>query len=471
MSLATSGTHRDGLRTYEQTTQDSASSPTRRNSIGHDPETDTDETVHLIHHFLDSKAQWDASVHHSDSYQHEQYQYTDSSAALASTVALSNLDFIEHHEQTEWSIDVQLATAHLGAFKFGALIDRDQYSFYNFGYTYDNLSNSWDLNAALQNDYVFRQTISGMYVSDELKSTWARVLLGLRAEFTSLDGVTQPGLLRVGQQYLKFFPNVHLDKPLSDNWVWTMGVSRRISRPNPSSYNPFVNTEYTPNLSAGNPSLRPPLTDNAESSLDFEHAGFNLSANAYFSRNLDAVTDVVSVLADGLSLSTKENIALTKSMGVELTSRFKIRSNVGASLSSNFFHSQIDSTALGTPGLRTTQGINAKAKFDWHTASYGSWQLALNRNDQRLTPQGLIAPTQTVNLGYKLAISPNWSVVATGADLTNGRRYLRLTTTPSFSQSYERLSVGRIGYVGFVYSFGSNKRPDKSTNFDYDSGG
>jgi len=213
------------------------------------------------------------------------------------------------------------------------------------------------------------------------------------------------------------------------------------------------------------------LTDNAESSLDFEHAGFNLSANAYFSRNLDAVTDVVSVLADGLSLSTKENIALTKSMGVELTSRFKIRSNVGASLSSNFFHSQIDSTALGTPGLRTTQGINAKAKFDWHTASYGSWQLALNRNDQRLTPQGLIAPTQTVNLGYKLAISPNWSVVATGADLTNGRRYLRLTTTPSFSQSYERLSVGRIGYVGFVYSFGSNKRPDKSTNFDYDSGG
>ena len=73
-----------------------------------------------------------------------------------------------------------------------------------------------------------------------------------------------------------------------------------------------------------------------------------------------------------------------------------------------------------------------------------------------------------VNLGYKYQIVSDLTAVATVTDLFKGQRFHRFSTSPAFTQDYRRTVLGRIFYVGLVYSFGSTNK-DKQPGFEYDS--
>jgi hypothetical protein len=62
------------------------------------------------------------------------------------------------------------------------------------------------------------------------------------------------------------------------------------------------------------------------------------------------------------------------------------------------------------------------------------------------------------------------TALATVSDLFNGQRFQRFSTSPTFTQEYQRTVRGRILYVGLVYSFGTTWK-DKQPNFEYDQPG
>jgi outer membrane receptor for ferrienterochelin and colicin len=140
------------------------------------------------------------------------------------------------------------------------------------------------------------------------------------------------------------------------------------------------------------------------------------------------------------------------------------------SLSGNLFHSQIDTTALGVPGLKSTTGLNAKLKLDYRPTSADSVQLIVIRSDKRLTPQGYISAINIVNVGYKRQVKPDLTAIVTVSDVFNGQRYERFESTLTFTGDYLRAVRGRVVYVGLIYSFGSTKK-DKPANFEYDQPG
>ena len=136
-------------------------------------------------------------------------------------------------------------------------------------------------------------------------------------------------------------------------------------------------------------------------------------------------------------------------------------------VSGNLFHSQIDATALGAPGLRSTNGVNAKLKLDFRPDAANSAQLAVNRSDKRLTAQGQVSAINIVNLGYKRQLSQSLNGIVTVSDVFNGQRYERLESTPTFTGDYRRSARGRVLYVGMVYSFGSRGK-DRKAGFEFD---
>ena len=85
----------------------------------------------------------------------------------------------------------------------------------------------------------------------------------------------------------------------------------------------------------------------------------------YYRRNRDTATDVTEYLGNGVSLTTKANLPKDNSAGLEFTSNGQILPKLAYSLSGNLFYSQIDATALGAPGLKSTTGVNAK--LNWIT--------------------------------------------------------------------------------------------------------
>jgi outer membrane receptor for ferrienterochelin and colicin len=267
--------------------------------------------------------------------------------------------------------------------------------------------------------------------------------------------------------YFEIYPSLHVDRSLAEHSTLSFGGSRRVSRPEPESLNPYVDHEYTPNLNAGNPHLKPQFSQSYEAGYGYEGGGKSYSVTGYYRLNQDTATSVTEYLANGLSLTTKANLPRDKAAGLEFGANGRVFQKLTYGISGNLFYAQIDATALGISGLQSTTGLNAKAKLDYRPTDDHSVQITVTRTDKRLTPQGYIGATNLVNLGYKYQVKPNLSAIATMTDLFNGQRYHRYSTSPAFTEDYQRHVMGRIVYLGLACSFGSSAK-EKQPGFEYD---
>jgi outer membrane receptor protein involved in Fe transport len=409
----------------------------------------------------------DFSLHRSTSRQQEHYDYVNDSFLPPSPTSYNNLSFHEDHGTTEAGVDYSLPLSKARSLKFGYAFEQDDYRFGNVGANVDPATGLQIVDPALTNDFKFRQQINAAYASyQESVGAWT-LLGGLRAELTRTDAEQLTDQIATRGSYFQLYPSLHVDRGLTDQSTLSLGASRRVTRPDPDNLNPYVDHEYTPNLRAGNPNLKPQYTQSYE--IGYEFAGRNSSygATGYYRLNRDSVTDVTEYLGNGLSLTTKTNLPKNNSAGFELSANGHIVPKLTYGISGNLFHSQIDATALGVSGLQSTTGLNAKLKLDYRPTADDSAQITVTRSDKRLTPQGYVSAINIVNLGYKRQLTADLKAVATVSDLFNGQRYRRFASTPTFTQEYQRTVVGRVLYVGLVYSFGSTKK-EKQPNFEYD---
>jgi outer membrane receptor protein involved in Fe transport len=463
---------RGGLRTYTQLNDSSTplgvvTSSSRRLSTGHDPETDMDEKLGFTQKLGRPDETLDFSLHRSTSRQYEHYDYTNDSFLPPMATSYNNLSFHENHGTTEFGADYTLPLSKTRSLKLGYAFEQDDYKFGNIGNNVDPVTGAQILDPTLTNNFKFLQQINAAYASYQGNSgpwTW---LAGLRTELTHTDAQQLTGNISTSGSYFKIYPSLHVDHSLSDETTLSFGASRRVTRPDPDNLNPYVDHEYTPNLRAGNPNLRPQYTQSYEVGYGFEGRGLSYGLTGYYRLNRDSVTDLTEYLGNGLSLTTKTNLPKNDSAGLEFTSSGRIVPKLTYSVSGNLFYSQIDATGLGISGLQSTTGLNAKVKLDYRPTSDDSAQITVTRTDKRLTPQGYVSAINIVNLGYKRQLISDLTAVMTVSDIFDGQRFRRFSTSPAFTQEYQRITRGRILYVGLVYSFGSSKK-DKQPNLEYD---
>ena len=472
ISGSASWSNRGGLRTYTQldgssTPDGTITSSARRLSSGHDPETDLDERLAFAQKLGAHGETLDLSLHRSTSRQNEHYDYINDSFIPQLPTFDNNLSFQEDHATTEFDADYAKPLSKNGSLKLGYAFERDDFSFDNVGGNVDPLSGTEIIDPSLTNDFKFRQEIHAIYASYQTNAgswTW---LGGLRAEETHTDAQQLTNGISTTSNYFEIYPSLHAERSLSDQSTLSLGASRRVVRPDPANLNPYVDHEYTPNLQAGNPDLKPQYAQSYEVGYGYQSGGQTYDATAYYRLDRDSVTDVTEYLGNGLTLLTKTNLPKDKSAGMEFTANGRITPQLSYSLSGNLFYSQIDATALGISGLRSTTGLNAKAKLDYRPTDANAAQITVTRTDKRLTPQGYVSAINIVNLGYGYQFNSKLKAVATVSDLFNGQRLRRFLSSPTFTENYERSVLGRIFYAGLVYSFGfANK--DKQPGFEYD---
>jgi outer membrane receptor protein involved in Fe transport len=462
---------RGGLRTYTQWTGSSAAdgsllNSARRLSSGHDPETDVDEKLSFAQK-LGSAQTLDVSLHRSTSHQHEHYDYTNDSFIPPAATLYDNLSFQEDHGTREFGADYVLPVSKLATLKVGYAFEQEDFQFSNAGNSIDAASDVQVPEPLLTNEFKFRQAIHALYMSYQASLGQWTWLGGVRAEETHTDARQLTNGVSTANRYFEVYPSVHVDRGIGDDSTLSFGASRRVSRPDPAFLNPYVDYEYTPNLQAGNPQLRPQYSESVELGYGYEGKGRSYSLTGYYRRNRDTVTDVTEYLANGISLTTKTNLPKDTSAGVEFGANGRLFQQLTYGISGNLFHSQIDATALGIAGLQSTTGLNAKAKLDYRPTDADSAQITISRTDKRLTPQGYVAAINIVNLGYKHQFGPLLTAVATVTDVGNGQTLHRYSASPAFTQDYRRAVVGRILYVGVVYSFGSATK-EQQPGFEYD---
>jgi outer membrane receptor protein involved in Fe transport len=405
-----------------------------------------------------------AAVQRSVYRERERYAYSNSYALPPAPDSFDDLRLSQDLKKAEYSLDYDLPMAADRELRLGYDHEADRNDFDDTGDDIDPVSGQPIANPAITNHFRYRQDVDAAYADYQRRLGEWRLDAGLRLEATHVTFVQLVDDVPGGRNDFAAYPSLHLDREVGDNGKISAAVSRRVTRPPPEALNPFVDTQDTHNLRAGNPNLKPQDTWSYE--LGWRRDGaLSYGVTGYYRFDRNSITEIVEPVSDDVVLATKQNLPKRRSAGVELTASGRLGRAVSFSLSADLFHAQVDATALGAPGLASTTGANLKASVDWRPTSADDLQISFSRIDKLLTPQGYVDPVNLVNLGYKHDLTPALSLVATVTDLFNGQRQIRHIASPTLTQTYERHQLGRVAYLGAVYSFGGRK---KKAAFDYD---
>jgi outer membrane receptor protein involved in Fe transport len=368
---------------------------------------------------------------------------------------------------TELSADYVLPLPQDRSLKLGIDLETNHNQFDNFGDTVDPTTGTAATNPDITNHFRYRQDISAVYADYQSGFGRWRWQTGLRLEQTETRGRALGGPVSTRLSYLRAYPSLHLDRDLSEQSKLTLSVSRRVNRPDAEALNPYSDHQDIHNLRAGNPELRPQDTVSAEVGYSYDAKGLSYSVTGYYRFTRNAFTSLTQAVGPDVVLTTGANLPRSRSGGAEFTASGKLSSQLSAKLSGNLVYSQIDATAIGGDGLRSSTGLNLKGSLDFHPTKQDTGQISFTRSDRRLTAQGTIRPVNILNLGYRRQIGPTLALVATYADALNGQSLHRTLTAFGLQDDYQRRQLGRIGYLGLVYTFGSTAKA-KGPGFDYD---
>ncbi|THD58771.1 MAG: TonB-dependent receptor, partial [Phenylobacterium sp.] len=189
---------------------------------------------------------------------------------------------------------------------------------------YDNVAlsgvsaGSASLDPTQTNLFLYKQTINSAYVTYERPFGKFTVLGGLRLEDVQLDLNQVTGAVTHDSNAVNLYPTLHLNYGFSDDQQLTLSYSRRISRPNPADLNPFLIESTTLYFRQGNLNLKPEQTDSFEAGYQYRSGGTFYLATAYYRQSNHDFTDVVTELAGGALLDTKENLSSSTHAGLEL---------------------------------------------------------------------------------------------------------------------------------------------------------
>ncbi len=439
----------------------------RRQSAGHDWSMSSEQELSYGHRFATAGEELTLTVSRSFFYQREDYAYLVTAYVPAAVESRSRFRLDEDSLNNGASVDYVLPLTKTRIFKAGYDAGEENYRSGASTAPEKDGTGTFVTDPNLSNEFQVVRQIHAAYVSlRDSAGPWSG-LGGLRLEDETLRLRQLTDNEQSRHRARRIYPSLRVERTLSETATLSFGASRRIARPDPDSLNPYIDREYTPNLRAGNPDLRPQDTRGVELTFARETPVDAYSLTAYARRNADTVTDVTRYLGGGFSLTTKANLPKNDAFGLEAALSGRLAAALSYNLSANAFHSEIDASSLGYPGLRSTAGINLKAQFDFHPRPADSAQLTFTRSDKRLTPQGFVDAIDVVNLGYRRVLNRELTLVATASDVFNGQRYRRYASTPTLQQTYQRQIVGRIFYVGLTWTFGAQKK-NKSPSFDYD---
>jgi outer membrane receptor protein involved in Fe transport len=324
--------------------------------------------------------------------------------------------------------------------------------------------------------FLYKQTISAAYVTYEQPVGDWTLLGGLRLEDVRLDLEQLTAAQAHDTNDFGVYPSLHLAYKVSDAQQLILSYSKRVQRPNPEDLNPFRIQLGPLSFQAGNPDLQPQTTDSFEAGYQYRAGGTFYLATLYYRQNQHGVTDVLTALAGGVLLATKENLSDSKAAGLELVANGHLTKALSYSVSTNLYWNEIDATSdsleqpLDFAGRRSAFEVGGRVSLTWQPRPDDTFQVTTNLNAKRLTPQGFVEPFALTYLGYRHRFSDALFGVITVQDPFEGLRFRQVTSTPILQDHSDQHIHIRGVFVGFTRTFGGSGKKPKEPGFDFGGG-
>lgn len=339
----------------------------------------------------------------------------------------------------------------------------------------------------LSNDYKYNESINAGYFN--YADTWKDIQfqVGLRMEFSKLDGELVDSNFTFGYKYPKdlkhlfdaTFPSIFLTKKLDDHQDIQLNYSKRIRRPRFWEVNPFIDINDPLNINKGNPGLAPELTNSFEFNYSNQFQSGSFLGVLYFKNNVGDITDYSDTITTDLYnqlinagvspnaiINTYINAGYTNRWGAEFTIQKKLFKNFDFVYNIDLQHrktsARINDLNLSNSGFNWETKLILNYKTGDESSAFFknlSFQWMADFESPRVIPQGREKSRFVSDFAMRKEFLKDKaaSLSLSVNDIFNTRRYGTIYDTESFYQdSYRRWSV-RTFRITFSYKFGDNR--------------
>lgn len=186
------------------------------------------------------------------------------------------------------------------------------------------------------NHFIYTENINAAYAILSASMKKWNVIVGLRLENTNSKGHQIRNDSIVNRHYTNLFPNLGVGYEMSDKHQFNFSYSRRISRPDYESLNPFVFFLDSLTFGQGNPYLQPQFTHNLELSHTYNRF---LTTTINYSRTTDIITQLLRQDTEKkITFQTRENFNQMEQFGIAVMANFPIRKWWNFNLYTNVFN-------------------------------------------------------------------------------------------------------------------------------------
>jgi len=353
--------------------------------------------------------------------------------------------------------------------------------------TLRNIKNNYLVEEERDGDFVELDTFStdfnynenvhalyGIFSTEYDKFSWQ---VGLRAEYTNINGELKEQSRELKFEYLNFFPSAFLTYKISEENQLQLSYSRRINRPRFRQLNPFSNFTDNRNFRVGNPELQPEFTDSYEFGF---LQGVNKST-IYYGVYYRYTTDLINRVAlepneQGQRVSIPENIGTERALGIEVNAVQEFTDWYSISGNFNFFRNETrgmigDSVDLSAKTISFTTRITNRFSFK----KLFDGQININYRAPQVRPQGKRLSITSVDLGVSRNVLNNKATVSlSGRDLFNTRKWRNITELDNlYEESTWQWRRGPQIVVTFTYRLNQKLRKggrDGNGRGGYDDG-
>jgi hypothetical protein len=253
----------------------------------------------------------------------------------------------------------------------------------------------------LSNHFKFHQDVSNLRASvRQVLGEKFSVTAGVNAEQTSINFDLIKEGKEVGNNYWNFLPFANINKIWNDNLNVTLSYRKTIRRPGINELNPTIEFSDPYNIRFGNYQLSPSLAHNLDLVIGKTKPKYFINFGLGYNKVEDIFAQIRTLLGDGKTQITWENISHRKEYEVSTWNGFtinkKLRVNVSASYTYNKY-SDYDKTFR-----KYRDGGSFTTTLNGNYSSKDIWNFTGNFTSNRFAnPQGSVNWNLSMNVGVQ----------------------------------------------------------------------
>lgn len=259
--------------------------------------------------------------------------------------------------------------------------------------------------------FFYDQNVYAGYASFNIKlGDKTGVIVGGRYEQTSIKGSYDIDETTFSNSYGNFLPSLILSRNLTQSSSLKLSYNKRIRRPGLRFVNPYVDQSDPRDLTVGDPTLLPEISNQLELNYSTFVKGIVLNTSVFYRITEDNIESFLKVTEEGVSLNTFRNIGQTESIGASFFTSINIKEKLtlrsSATISTYSSQATIEGVALDRTSVQWNGNLNGTwiLKNGFRAEAFGFY------NSPRQSIQGFRASYSMFSFGIVKEFSKKFSM-------------------------------------------------------------